>query len=74
MKERDVRSRATVKAGEVHAHQTIEVDGQRLRVDRRKRTKERGNAVIVFAQLPNGRGRTRTMKMSPAKHVTLCLR
>lgn len=69
-----MRQRKTVKAAEVHLHSIIEVAGQRLRVDQRKRTKERGNAVLIFRQLPNGRGRVRTMKMSPAKKVTLCLR
>lgn len=74
MKERDVRQRKTVKASEVHAHSTIELDGQRLRVDQRGRRTEMGRAVVFFRQIHNGRRRVRTWKMSPAKKVTLCLR
>lgn len=74
MKDRDVRQRKTVKASEVHAHSTIELNDQRLRVDQRGRRTENGNAVIVFRQIHGGRRRVRTWKMSPAKKVTLCLR
>lgn len=74
MKDRAVRERRTVKASEVFENQTIEVNGQRLRVDRRKRITERGRGLVVFTQIHEGRRRSRTWKLNPARKVTLCLR
>jgi len=74
LKERAIRERRSVKASEVFEHQTIELNDQRLRVDRRKRTTERGRALVVLTQIHGGRRRTRTWKLNPTRKVTLCLR
>lgn len=70
MKERDVRRRKTVKAGEVFEHSTIELNDQRLRVDQRRRE----GATVVLREIPNGRRRVRTWRLNSRKNVTLCLR
>jgi len=74
MKERAIRERKSVKAGEVFEHSVIELNGQRLRVDRRTSEKKMGRRVVIFRQIPNGRRRTRVWELNPAKKVTLCLR
>lgn len=71
MKERDVKSRTRVKASEVHAHQTVELNGQRLRVDRRGRTR---GGKIKLQQIHEGTRGVRTLLLTPTKKLDLILR
>lgn len=74
MKDRDAMRKKDVEAGKVRVGQRIEVDGVRIRCDR-KRKREHNRGRVTITQIPLGpSGRLRHMHLNPRRHVELIVR
>lgn len=71
MKDRDVKMRQKIKASEVKQHDVVELAGQRLRVDRRRKQR---NGRIKLTEITPGRRRVRGAELSAAKKLDLVRR
>lgn len=70
MKDRDVKRTETKKASEVFEGQTISIDGQRLRVDRRTSEGQR----VTFTELGYGKRKPRRISVGRTKKVEVIFR
>jgi hypothetical protein len=71
MKDRQVKSRKRVEARSVSRHDVVELNGQRLRVDQKRKV---SGGRIALRQIPTGTGPTRSFVLSPTKKLELIRR